>query len=70
MTDEQLGKILETLGRLDERTAIMYRELLGGEQPGIKQRVEDLEASRNRMWGAVGAATGLGGLVEWFIHRK
>lgn len=70
MTDEQLGKILETLGRLDERTAIMYRELLGGEQPGLKQRVQDLEASRNRMWGAVWTMTGLGGLVEWFIHKK
>lgn len=67
---EQMAKIMEFLGRLDERTAIMYKELLGGEQPGLKQRVENLEASRNRVWGGILTLTGLGGLVEWLIHRK
>jgi len=70
VTDEQVNKIMETLGRLDERTELLVREIQGGEQPGIRQKIEDLQASRNRLWGGLSVLSLFGGLVEYFIHHK
>jgi len=70
MSDEQITKIFETLGRLDERTENIERAVLGNGQVGLKQKVEDLEASRNRVWGVGAAVTFIGGIVEYLIHRK
>lgn len=72
--DHTIAKIAETLGRLDERTERIERDLLGNGQPGIKQRVEDLEAHQNRVLGAFGILGGLGatlwGILEYLFHFK
>ena len=70
LSDEQVHKIVETLGRLDERTALIEKYILGNGQPGLAQKVEALEGSRNLLWGMGSAITLIGGLVEWIIHRK
>ena len=77
MEAEDVGKILETLGRLageaaaaNARADLIAKEVNGNGQPGIRQRVDDLEASKNRIWGALGAVSFLAGLVEFFLHHK
>ena len=70
MTDEQASKVIEMLGRLDERTERIDRTLNGNGQPGLVQKVEGLEASKNRVWGVGAAVTFIGGLVEYLFHRK
>jgi hypothetical protein len=69
MTDQQAAEILETLGRLDERTSRIDKAVNGNGQPGLAQKVEDLEASRNRLAGAGAVGAFLIGVAEWFFHR-
>lgn len=65
---EQINKIMEILGRLDERTERTDKEISGNGQPGLKQRVSDLEASKNRLWGFGSATLALGGAFEFLWH--
>jgi len=74
VNNEQL--ILEHLVELKSGQAALsarmvnVEKLVGGNgQPGLAQKVEDLEASRNRMWGIGAAVTFIGGIAEWLFHR-
>lgn len=69
--NQQLSKIMETLGRLDERSEQVEKALLGsGGQPGILARVDALESSRDKLWGAGAVMTFFAGLAEYFIHKR
>lgn len=74
MTDEQLGKIMETLGRLDARSALMEKAVLGNGTPGLTQRVDELEADAERRKGAMKVigviAAGFWALLEYLFHIK
>ena len=70
MIDEQVAKMIEMLGRIDSKTEALERAILGNGQPGLTQRVQDLEESRARMWGATAVLGTLAGIAEWFFHRK
>ena len=70
MEDDKILYIVETLGKLDTRTEMIERILLGNGQPGLAQKVEALEGSRNLLWGMGSAVTVLTGIFEYFWHRK
>lgn len=74
MTDDQVAKVLETLGRLDERTERLLDVVEGGEQPGLKQRIEVLEEHKNKVTGAFGVLViiggGIWGFLEYVFHIK
>lgn len=74
MTDDQTAKVLETLGRLDERTERLLNVVEGNGQPGLKQRVESLEEHKNKVTGAVAVVTLIGGgvwsVLEYVFHFK
>jgi len=70
MDDQLLAAIMQTLGELKQSVDTIEKEVTGNGQPGLRQRVEDLEASKNRLWGIGGAITFIGGIAEYFIHRK
>lgn len=74
MNNEQL--ILEHLvelksgqAELSARIQGLEKAVLGDGQPGLAQKVEALEASKNRVWGVGAAITFLGGIAEWLLHR-
>jgi hypothetical protein len=74
MDDQTVIKVIETLGRLDERTERIEREVVGNGQPGLKQRVEDLEAAKNRTIGGIGVIGAIGtfiwGGLEYIFHFR
>ena len=67
MTD---GERDELLIRMDENVKTLKTTVNGNGQPGLVQRVEGLETSRGWLWGLGAGITFLGGLAEWFLHRK
>lgn len=64
-----LTDIKESIGNLSGRLALIERDISGNGQPGLTQRVESLEGTRSRVWGAFGVLSGLAGLLEWLTHR-
>lgn len=68
--NKHLLEIAKTLGELKKGQEIMQKALLGNGNPGLLQRVEDLETSRGRLWGVGGTLAALAGAAEWFFHRK
>jgi hypothetical protein len=60
----------ELLIRMDERLNHVREAVLGGEQPGLKQAVEGLQADRNWTWGVGAGVSFIGGLAEYFFHRN
>lgn len=61
--------LYQLLGEIKADLAAIKHEVAGNGQPGLRQRVEDLEASRNKVWGGLGVLTALGSVIEWLIHR-
>lgn len=47
--------VVEKIGRIDERTENLHRVVVGNGQPGLLQRVSDLEGTRNRALGFTAA---------------
>jgi hypothetical protein len=71
MDEHLLAEIAQTLGELKADIATVKAEIVGYDStPGLRVRVEDLEASRNKLYGGLGILTFLGGIAEWFFHRK
>ena len=75
MDETQTLKVMQLLGKLDERTAIMQKAIEGNGQKGLTQRVEELEAHRNRELGALAVLGTAGtmlwsGLEYWFHYRR
>ena len=72
MSDLQQDHIIAltaAVARIEAKLDGISRDVSGNGQPGLVQKVEDLEASRNRMWGAGAVLTFLGGVAEWLFHR-
>jgi hypothetical protein len=71
--DNEVGQhlldIKETLGRVDGRLAGLEKAVLGDGQPGLAQKVEDLQAAKNWTWGGGAVLTFLAGLAEYLFHR-
>jgi hypothetical protein len=66
MTNEERDELLI---RMDERLNHVRDAVMGGEQPGLKQAVEGLQADRNWTWGVGAGITFVAGLAEWLFHR-
>jgi hypothetical protein len=67
-TSDHIIQIKESQARSEADMYAIKRELLGNGQPGIKQRVEQLEADRSKFYGMVAGMTFLGGIFQWIIH--
>ena len=67
---EKVSSMSETIGRLDGNMEIIKNAVLGDGQPGLIQRVGELEGSRNKMWGFGSAVTFMLGILEWVLHRN
>lgn len=73
MSDELLSHIIEiktTLAGQDVKLDNLERAVLGGDQPGLTQKVEALEANKNWLWGAGAAVTALWSCAEFLFHHK
>lgn len=70
MNDEITSEIMRLLGKLDADSETLKKAVLGNGSPGLAQRVDSLESSRDRMWGAGAILGSLAGVAEWFFHRK
>jgi hypothetical protein len=70
MTPEQEGQLMLMLGGIDARLDTIEKAVSGNGTPGLSQRVNDLEASRDRIWGAGLLGSFLLGLVEFFWHKR
>lgn len=70
--DERLTQIAGALERLDERTLAIQKEVSGNGQPGLKQRVETLESSKNKVVGGAAVVGSMGailwGALEYVFH--
>ena len=60
----------ELLTRMDERLNHIREAVLGGEQPGLVQKVEGLQGDRNITWGVGMGVSFVAGLAEWLFHRN
>lgn len=61
---EHIIDIKSTLRGQDVKLDSLERAVLGGDQPGLVQRVESLEGSRNKLWGAGGIIAFLLSIAE------
>lgn len=67
---EHLVELKGGQAELSARMGSLEKAVLGDGQPGLAQKVESLEASRNRVWGIGSAVVFIGGIAEYFFHRK
>jgi hypothetical protein len=68
--DDHIVELAAAVARIEAKLDVIDRGVNGNGQPGLKQKVEDLEASKNRVWGVGAAVTFFAGLAEWLLHRK
>jgi hypothetical protein len=72
MTDEQIAKVFEALGGLKSQIESIERAVSGNGMPGLKQKVEILEANQNKAAGAIGLLMAFGGILwavlEYVFH--
>lgn len=66
---DKLTSVASTQAAHGEKLLNVERAVLGNGQPGLTQKVEDLQKSRNLLWGAGALGTTLLGVAEWFFHR-
>lgn len=69
MSETQREEVARLLGAIDARLANIEKLVGGNGQPGLKQKVEDLEAANNRTKGAFAVIAFIGGVLEWLLHR-
>jgi hypothetical protein len=67
--DDHIIELTAAVSRIEAKVESIDRGVNGNGQPGLKQRVEDLEASKNRMWGMGTAGAFLLGVAEYLFHR-
>ena len=70
MSDEHILELTAAVARIEAKLDAVDKGLNGNGMPGLKQKVEDLEASKNRVWGVGAALTFFAGLAEWLLHKK
>jgi hypothetical protein len=75
MPDQDIYKVLldqnKVLGELTSDVRTIKEEIVGTEQnDGLKQRVDDLESAKDRVYGGGGVILFLLGIAEWLFHRK
>lgn len=58
------------VARIEAKVDAIDRSVNGNGQPGLVQKIEELEASKNRIWGVGAALTFIGGVAEYLFHRK
>ena len=68
--DDHVIALTAAVARIESKLDAIDKGVNGNGQPGLAQKVEELEASKNRAWGVGTAVAFLGGLAEWFFHRK
>lgn len=65
-------EIAHTLGRMESNQDQMKSAVMGNGQPGLKQRVENLEEQKNKVMGGLAVvgvlAAGLWGFLEYIFH--
>lgn len=67
--DDHIIELAAAVARIEAKLESIDKGVNGNGMPGLKQKVEDLEASKNRMWGAGALGTFLLGIAEYFYHR-
>ena len=67
--EQHLLDLVATVARMEAKLDAIDRGVNGNGMPGLKQKVEELEASKNRVWGVGAAVTFIGGIAEWLFHR-
>ena len=70
MPDEHVIELIASVARIEAKLDAIDKGVNGNGMPGLKQKVEELEASKNRVWGVGSAIVFIGGVLEWFLHRK
>lgn len=65
---QHIIEIKESQARTETKVEAIEKELLGNGQPGIKQRVEELEGSKRHLYGIGAAITFLGTIFEYLVH--
>lgn len=72
--DEHVIDLVAAVARIESKIGDLDKNLNGNGQPGLQQRVQDLEASKNRTVGAIAVlgtiGTGIWGLLEYVFHVK
>jgi hypothetical protein len=63
-----LIEIKSTLSAQDVKLDKLESAVLGNGQPGLMQKVEDLQSAKNWTWGAGSAITFLLGMLETLLH--
>lgn len=68
-------KVLTTLTSIDTKMdTLVGTDGVKGRVPQLEEKVDDLEAHKNRALGIMAALGSIGaallGLGEWFVHRK
>jgi hypothetical protein len=70
--DTRTAMLDERTARLDERSLTIVKAVEGNGMPGLRQRVEDLEAVKNKATGVVAVlgtiGVGIWGFLEWAFH--
>lgn len=67
---EHIMEIKVSIANSSARLTAIEKAVSGNGQPGLAQKVEDLQASKNWMWGLGTAVTFLAGIAEWLFHRR
>lgn len=71
LTPEETSQLLVTIGQIDERTRTIEKLLNGNGQPGLKQKVDVVEARLDKAHGMGAAGIWIGTsavglrLIEW-----
>lgn len=68
-TTQHLLEIKEYLGNISGRLDGIEKAVLGNGQPGLAQKVEELQAAKNWTWGGGAILAFLAGIAEYFFHR-
>lgn len=68
MDEQTENKIVEKLGKMEGTLDIVKNAVLGNGQPGLSQKVEDLQKDRNILYGGGGLLMALSSILEYFHH--
>jgi len=68
--DDHTVVIVTSIARIEAKLDAVVKSVNGNGMPGLVQKIDALEASKNRVWGMGAAMAFIIGLAEWFFHRK
>lgn len=73
MNDPVLDHLMDIKTELAYQTAkldVIDKVINGNGQPGLVQKVGNLENNKNWLWGMGTAVSAVAGMFEWLFHRK